>query len=336
MICEFDHLCLCLFSIIIRSVSESKNKIASRKIRPAEVLIFLVAAIGLYILLPEIKLFHSSITILLTANLNNVIIGSIFVVLTFFFSAATYFFLAGSKFNFYRGLLIEFSGMFTNRLLPAGIGGIGINYLYLRKQKYTVNKATAIIAVNNMVGLIGHLTLFTVAILFFKNNLPKLNFRYSYREQVLYITLSLIILICGIFIYKRYRSHVWPAIHSFFGLLGEYRHKPVQFGCAFLNSMCLTLCNIVALYFCSRSMGLHVPFVALFLVFTLGIIFGTASPTPGGLGATEAGLVVGLIAFHVQPNEALALALIYRLISFWVPLILGGGIFFVIKKLDYV
>jgi uncharacterized membrane protein YbhN (UPF0104 family) len=317
-------------------VPEGKNKIVTHNIRFIQVFIFLVTAIGLYVLIPNIKLFHSSLTIFFKAQPDKLIIGSAFVVLTFFFSAATYSCLAGKKFNFYRGLLIEFSGMFINRLLPAGIGGIGINYVYLRKRKYSTSRAAAIIAINNIIGLLGHLLLFSVAILFFRSDLPKLKIRYSHNELTLYAIAVLAMVMCAIFLYKRYHNAMLLAFRSFFELLKAYRHRPIQFGGAFLNSLCLTICNIAALYFCSRAIGLHLSFVVLFLVFTLGILLGTASPTPGGLGATEAGLVVGLVAFNVRANDALALALIYRLISFWLPFLLGGVVFFIIKRLNYV
>jgi uncharacterized protein (TIRG00374 family) len=65
--------------------------------------------------------------------------------------------------------------------------------------------------------------------------------------------------------------------------------------------------------------------VAVFLVFTFGIALGTATPTPGGLGGIEAGLVAGLIIYHVDSATALATVLLYRLLSYWLPLLVGAA-----------
>ncbi|MFI5271393.1 MAG: flippase-like domain-containing protein, partial [Candidatus Saccharimonadales bacterium] len=58
-------------------------------------------------------------------------------------------------------------------------------------------------------------------------------------------------------------------------------------------------------------------------IFTLGISTGTITPTPGGLGGFEAGLFAGFVAFHVPVAPALAIALLYRLISYWLALGIG-------------
>ena len=55
--------------------------------------------------------------------------------------------------------------MFINRLLPAGIGAMGVNYLYLRKNKNTKIQAASVVAINNLLGGIGHNILFWVVVL---------------------------------------------------------------------------------------------------------------------------------------------------------------------------
>jgi uncharacterized protein (TIRG00374 family) len=46
--------------------------------------------------------------------------------------------------------------------------------------------------------------------------------------------------------------------------------------------------------------------------------------TPGGIGFVEAGLVGTLTLAGVQPNDALTATLLYRLVSYWLPLPAGG------------
>jgi uncharacterized protein (TIRG00374 family) len=56
------------------------------------------------------------------------------------------------------------------------------------------------------------------------------------------------------------------------------------------------------------------------------------APTPGGIGATEAFLVVGLTALKFSLPQAVAITLIYRLLTFWLPIIPGGIALHLVNK----
>jgi uncharacterized protein (TIRG00374 family) len=56
--------------------------------------------------------------------------------------------------------------------------------------------------------------------------------------------------------------------------------------------------------------------------------------TPGGLGFVEAGLVGTLTLAGVPAQEALTATLLYRLVSYWLPLPVGG-IAYVVFRLRY-
>jgi uncharacterized protein (TIRG00374 family) len=75
------------------------------------------------------------------------------------------------------------------------------------------------------------------------------------------------------------------------------------------------------------ALGIHLSFVPTLLILTFGVGAGAATPTPGGLGGFEAGLVGGFVAYDVNASAALAIALLYRLISYWLTLLIGAGAF---------
>jgi uncharacterized protein (TIRG00374 family) len=87
--------------------------------------------------------------------------------------------------------------------------------------------------------------------------------------------------------------------------------------------MLLTFANVLALTYSAKAVGIHLDFVASLVVFTFGSAVRNITPTPGGLGGFEAGLVAGLIAYKVSSSHALAAVLLYRLISYWLPLVIG-------------
>ena len=55
----------------------------------------------------------------------------------------------------------------------------------------------------------------------------------------------------------------------------------------------------------------------------IGAAAGTAVPVPAGLGSTEAALIGVLMTAHVPAANAVRQVLIFRLITFWAPAIVG-------------
>lgn len=78
------------------------------------------------------------------------------------------------------------------------------------------------------------------------------------------------------------------------------------------------------LWACALALGVDVPLaVALFVVPVAG--FATVLPVPGGLGGYEAALAGGLYALAgLDPASAVAVSLLFRLPSYWFPMLLGG------------
>ena len=60
------------------------------------------------------------------------------------------------------------------------------------------------------------------------------------------------------------------------------------------------------------------------LAFTIASVLGLMPFTPGGLGFVEAGLTATLTLAGVPVGAALVATLVYRLLTFWLPLPIGG------------
>ena len=68
----------------------------------------------------------------------------------------------------------------------------------------------------------------------------------------------------------------------------------------------------------------HVEFLRVFFIVTL---LGSFIPTPGGVGVIEAGLSGALVASGVAPTSALAAVLVYRLITYVMPILFGAVLY---------
>mgnify|MGYP006276310075 CR=1 FL=1 len=64
---------------------------------------------------------------------------------------------------------------------------------------------------------------------------------------------------------------------------------------------------------------------SVLLAFVAASVLSMIPLTPGGLGFVEAGLTATLVAAGVRPEPALAVTLLFRLVSFWLPLPIGAA-----------
>ena len=68
------------------------------------------------------------------------------------------------------------------------------------------------------------------------------------------------------------------------------------------------------------------------LAFVAASVLGLVPFTPGGLGFVEAGLTATLVLAGVSAGDALVTTLVYRLLTFWLPLPIGAGAAVVFRR----
>ena len=79
--------------------------------------------------------------------------------------------------------------------------------------------------------------------------------------------------------------------------------------------------NIV-LWACFHAFGVSPPLAVILMGYLIGQLGGLL-PIPGGLGGVEGGLVGTLVVYGVSLQDAVAAVLAYRVIQFWIPLLLA-------------
>ncbi len=293
----------------------------------------LLLLIGLYIILPQFGDFKTSLNKLSDPNLYWTAIAIIFTFLTYLSASLTYYFLAFKKLSLALTMLAQVAVMFINRLLPGGVGALGANYLYLKNQKHTSAQAATVVAINNFLGFLGHNLLFWGLVLFTSYSAISSSDDGSNKSEsilLLILVLSLVGLAAA-FIFGKQK--ILKELNDIKKQIFDYRHRPFNLVKALISTMTLTIFNVMCLYACAQALGVELNFAITFLIFTFGLTAGTLTPTPGGLGGFEAGLVAGFMAYDINSSTALAVALLYRLISYWLPLIIGAGTFIIAQKI---
>jgi len=99
---------------------------------------------------------------------------------------------------------------------------------------------------------------------------------------------------------------------------------PTKLAAGLGGTVLLTVSFILCLDASVRAFGGSAGFAAIAVVFLAGNAIGSAAPTPGGIGAVEAALIAGLTSTARLPFEtATAAVLLYRFLTFWLPVLPG-------------
>jgi glycosyltransferase 2 family protein len=84
-----------------------------------------------------------------------------------------------------------------------------------------------------------------------------------------------------------------------------------------------------------RAFGTEISLGTALVVVVSAVLLGGLAPTPGGVGVQEAVLSAGLVAAGVSSNTAMAAAIIYRTVTFYLPPIWGAASLRWLRKNEY-
>jgi len=307
-----------------------ENRLLKRVDRRS-IIILALFLIGLYVILPQISGFHSSIKYLTKPDVPYLLISILLSFMTFYEAAISYTLLAIKKLNVGATYFIQLSIMFINGLLPAGIGGLGANYSYLRHKKHTSYEAASVVYANNALGLIGHFSLLILVLILTPKHqiVPSLAGK-IYKQLLLVVLVLVVILVAASLIYGK--DKLTKFIVRAFAQVKLYRHKPFTILLTLLVQMTITITNVLSLYFATKCVHLDISFSSVFIIYTFGSSIKNATPTPGGLGGYEAGLIAAFSAYNIVFAQSLAAILFFRFANFWIPLTAGFVAFTVAEK----
>jgi len=221
---------------------------------------------------------------------------------------------------------VQVASAFVNRVAPGAVGGFALTLRYLRRKGLPLPVAATAVAVDRVAGVLAVAVLLPVLLPFARGSTEHLRAAVAGRGwMVLLVGLGLLVL-AGIAIgTPRWRAR---ARHAGRQALDALRSLARSGRVARLLTVGvgLTLAYATALWLSLLAVGLPAEpalVAPVVLVSVVGEGVSTAAPTPGGLGATEAALVSGLLLYGVPAGTAVAGVLIYRLATFWLPVLPG-------------
>jgi uncharacterized protein (TIRG00374 family) len=89
--------------------------------------------------------------------------------------------------------------------------------------------------------------------------------------------------------------------------------------------------DVMILWATFHALGSAPSIAILAMAYLIGELGGLI-PVPGGIGGVDAGLVGTLLLYHVSITSAAGAVLAYRAIALWVPAVVGGGAFVLLRR----
>ena len=252
-------------------------------------------------------------------------------IVAFALSAATYvgatLSLSGfvaERLAFFRTLLAQLAASFVTLVTPAAVGGVALNLRYLQRRKIPSADAVASVGVAQAAAFVLHVLLLIVFVAvagaadrhpFYRRPGPTSCSRGSSRAALVVVAVP-----AG---RRLLRARVAPIFGQVLPQLLEVAQQPRKLAQGIGGSLLLDLSYIGCLAACARAFGGSVAFASVAVVYLTGSALGSIIPTPGGLGAVEAALTAGLIATGMHGTIAASAVLLFRLLTFWLPVPFG-------------
>ena len=293
----------------------------------------LVLLLTLKVFIPQLDELKDSLAALKDANPAWIITGIIVYFTGIPVLTLQYMSLALKKIKFGLTFKVEMATLFVSKLLPSSLGTISLNMYYMVKMKHTSNQAVTVMTMNAITSSIAYLGLIIIALSTSYIDLAGLRGKVDIPTNLI---LFLLILFFGaavvIFRSITLRSkinRIWTDLRK---NLVSYKKRPRSVLISIICNGLGSFTSLFGLYASAQAVGVNLSLAEALLAYTFGNIACALVPTPGGLGAAEAGIYSGLVLTGMAGPDAIVITLLYRLITYWLPIAPGYYFFWGLRK----
>jgi uncharacterized membrane protein YbhN (UPF0104 family) len=225
---------------------------------------------------------------------------------------------------FFRTLLAQLAGSFVTLVTPAAVGGAALNIRYLQRRKIPAPAAAASVGVSQVVALVLHVLLLVVFVALARAvakppiSVPTWS----------YFVLAGLVVVAGVVLAvpagrRLLQARLAPTLGQVLPRLLQVAQQPRKLAEGIGGALLLSLAYILCLAACVQAFHGSVAIASIAVVYLTGSALGSIIPTPGGLGAVEVALTTGLVATGLHGTEAASSVLLFRLLTFWLPVPFG-------------
>ncbi|QOV35771.1 flippase-like domain-containing protein [Streptomyces ferrugineus] len=296
------------------------------RVRPRTLISFIAGAIGAYFLLTQLTHIEFG-PLISNAQWGWVAAAVLFSAASYFAAAMALLGFVPERVPFRRTVAAQVAGSFVKIVAPAAVGGVALNTRFLQRSGVRPGLAVASVGASQLFGLGAHiLMLLSFGYLTGTEKTPSL----SPSRTVIAGLLTVAVLVLVVTSVPFLRKFVVTRVRSLFAgvvpRMLDVLQRPQKLITGIGGMLLLTACFVMCLDASIRafgSQGTSISIASVAVVFLAGNALGSAAPTPGGVGAVEATLTVGLIAVGLPSEVAAPAVLLFRLLTLWLPVLPG-------------
>ncbi|MDR3083194.1 MAG: flippase-like domain-containing protein [Streptomyces sp.] len=301
------------------------------RVRPRTLISFIAGAIGAYFLMTQLTHIEFG-TLFASAQWGWVAAAVLFAALSYVAAAMQLLGFVPERVPFPRTVAAQVAGSFVKIVAPAAVGGVALNTRFLQRAGVRPGLAVASVGASQLFGLGFHiLMLLSFGYLTGTEKTPSLSPSRTVIAGLLTVAVLVLVVTSVPFLRKfavtRVRSLFAGVVPRMLDILQRPQKLVTGIGGMLLLTACFVMCLDASIRAFGHEQNATLSLASVAVVFLAGNALGSAAPTPGGVGAVEATLTVGLIAVGLPKEVAAPAVLLYRLLTLWLP-VLPGWLFF--------
>ncbi|MFF8247250.1 lysylphosphatidylglycerol synthase domain-containing protein [Streptomyces griseus] len=298
------------------------------RIKPRTLFSFIAGAIAAYFLISQVTQADFG-TVVEQAEWGWVAAALGFSALSYVAAAMSLLGFVPERVPFLKTVQAQVAGSFVKIVAPAAVGGVALNTRFLQRAGVRPGLAVASVGASQLFGLGAHIML--LALFGYLTGTEKTPDSLTPSRTVIAGLLTVAVLVLVVTAIPFLRKFVVTRVRSLFAgvvpRMLDVVQRPQKLLTGIGGMLLLTGLFVLCLDASIRAFsGPDVPqlsYASIAVVFLAGNALGSAAPTPGGMGAVEGALTLGLIAVGLPKEVAAPAVLLYRVMTLWLPVLPG-------------
>jgi uncharacterized membrane protein YbhN (UPF0104 family) len=295
------------------------------RIRPLTVVVVAMSAVAVYLILPELVRTSAFVPRLVRASPPWMLGALTASALTYVAAAVALSGAVTAPVRIRRLTVAQVACQFADFASPLRIGAMALNTRFLQRRGVDSPAAVAAVGLNAAASFVTHMALLGVFSYWLGNSdvgvaLPGGPVVAVVAGGVVVVVVTVLAVPAGRRVLAR---QVTPLVGRALIGLREIGRRPTKIIVLFTGTFLLSILYIGALACAVQAAGGELPLAAVGVVFLGAAVVASAAPTPSGLGAVEGALTAGLVGVGLDADTALLAVVLFRLATFWLPLLPG-------------
>ncbi|MFC5802434.1 lysylphosphatidylglycerol synthase domain-containing protein [Streptomyces formicae] len=295
------------------------------RIKPRTLVSLIAGAFAAYFLLSQLT--RTDLTVVSQAHWGWVAAAVLFSSLSYVAAAMSLLGFVPERVSFLRTVVAQIASSFVKIVAPAAVGGVALNTRFLQRSGVRPGLAVASVGASQLFGLGAHiLLLLSFGYLTGTEKTSSLTPSRTVIAGLLTVAVLVLVVTAIPFLRKFVATRLRSLFAGVVPRMLDVLQRPVKLVTGIGGMLLLSGTFVMCLDASIRAFdngNQQLSYASIAVVFLAGSALGSAAPTPGGVGAVEGALTLGLIAVGLPAEIAAPAVLLYRLLTLWLPVLPG-------------